>query len=502
MPIIGKRSGRDYYVSDSVVGVDQDLVGLVNGQEKKCGFWMTINVTGVYTSPFVDNGASVGDIDWGDGTTQSINGISPNPTHTYPQNTVYAVRVDFARCGAVAETFHADYGNADSNITRIFKWGGQMDVDTTNGAFEGNTLMRRIPLVPPPAGSTLIVPRAFYNCEKFNSPMTNYTVDNTFTTLERVFTFCDVFDQDLDHWDVSNVTDMSKLFTGCNQFNGNIVNWNVSNVSLASELFNCTNGTGRFNQDISGWNTSSMTECFSMFGGQADFDRDLSGWDLSGCADKSSMFDRASSFNNGGIGGVGAGLDTWNTATTTDMSRMFNRASSFDQYIGGWDVGQCSDFNSMFDFATSFNQDISSWNVNGGFYTTSKFSGMFDSASAFDQDLSGWFPAATPCQDVSEIFLFSGMNQVLDWVFTSGNRRSFLNTNSITDATIAANIIAWNSNPNQNNNIDLTSGALLPFGGRTLSQSAYPAAKAAYDNLILATGSGGKGWTPFFNWDP
>jgi len=75
----------------------------------------------------------------------------------------------------------------------------------------------------------------------------------------------------------------------------------------------------------------------------------------------------------------------------------------------------------------------------------------------------------------------------------------------MSDSNIANTIIGWNSNPNQGTGITWTAMTSV-----TLSESATvpvdgydgAAAKSAYDNIVLTTGSGGLGWTgnPGITW--
>ena len=49
-----------------------------------------------------------------------------------------------------------------------------------------------------------------------------------------------LFNQPLNNWDVSNVTDMSFMFYDCESFNQDISKWDVSNIENNSKIFhNC-----------------------------------------------------------------------------------------------------------------------------------------------------------------------------------------------------------------------------------------------------------------------
>ena len=83
------------------------------------------------------------------------------------------------------------------------------------------------------------------------------------------------FNQDISHWDVSNVTDMTGMFAAQVRFNQNIGNWDVSNVTSMEYMFYLAT---RFNQNIGQWNVSSVSNFDFMLAAAYAFNQDLSGW--------------------------------------------------------------------------------------------------------------------------------------------------------------------------------------------------------------------------------
>ena len=306
-------------------------------------------------------------IDWDDGNEETII-TSGDIEHTYDTEGVYNVTIDgtFNQFGKGWDT----YDNADKLISIIDF--GDVGLTSLFGAFRNAQNLTEVPDTLPE------------------------TIINTSST----FNSASSFDQDLDTWDVTNITNMYGMFKDAVIFNGNITNWNVENVTKMTIMFA---GAEAFNQNIGDWDVSNVTDMYSMFSGAHSFNQDIGGWDLSSVENMSYMFASCYVFNQD-IGGWDVGEVTtmsgmfhgatnfnrdiggWNVQNVTTMSSMLRGLSEFNQDIGNWDVSNVEDLSFMFNSTENFNQDIGNWDVS----SVKNMRWMFRGAKLFNQDISGW----------------------------------------------------------------------------------------------------------------
>jgi len=163
--------------------------------------------------------------------------------------------------------------------------------------------------------------------------------------------------------DIPNITTATTLFNGCTSLttigDWSSIVWQAATQDLYFVFTSCT----VFNFDISNWQVGNATNFQNMFRNTQAFNQDIGGWDMSSAENIGQMFRDATAYNNGGVGGVGLGIDSWQLSGLTSTNLLFEGATAFDQTVDSWDMSLVNNMSAMFQNASSFNQDLNSWDL-------------------------------------------------------------------------------------------------------------------------------------------
>ena len=276
----------------------------VNSSNKSITIPIKLNYTGDYNYT----------VNWGDGSISK--NVDKSITHTYVKDGNYTVKINGAfpaiylnNGGHDLYTYYI--GNPDKLI-EIKQWG-----DIKWKSFV----------------------KAFAGAHNLKITATDTPNLKNVTYMYGAFAFDDtnIFNN-INDWNVSNVTNMSWMFKGATKFNQPLNKWNVSNVTYMRGMFQ---GATSFNQNISNWNVSNVISMFEMFKGATKFNQPLNNWDVSNGPNMNAMFQGATKFNQP--------LNNWDVSNVTDMGWMFDGATSFDQNISNWNVSNVTNYDGFAD---------------------------------------------------------------------------------------------------------------------------------------------------------
>jgi surface protein len=259
----------------------------------------------------------------------------------------------------------------------------------------------------------------FANTPLFNQDL-NLWNTSAVTNMQATFRSASSYNLPLTGWNTSNVTNMSFMFRTAINFDSPLGNWDTSKVTTMESMFEFATN---FNQELSGFTTTSaVTNMFSMFQRSYSFNKNIGNWDVSNVTGMSQMFYGDSStpniFNNNG----NPSISGWTTSSLQNTNRMFGYGS-FDQPIGSWDMSKVNDMEFMFFENTNFNQDIGSWSIRNSADT--KMASLFRETTLFNNggssSISGWNVSNIISVNMNNMFLNAvGFNQDLSNWCVSG----------------------------------------------------------------------------------
>lgn len=117
----------------------------------------------------------------------------------------------------------------------------------------------------------------FKNCDDFTISAVDTPNLSKTISMAGMFQTAWNFDEDISHWDVSNVQDMFTMFLEASRFNQPIGSWDVSNVQNMAGMFSITY---HFDQDLSNWDVSNVEDMRFMFSFAEVFNQNLGSWTL------------------------------------------------------------------------------------------------------------------------------------------------------------------------------------------------------------------------------
>jgi hypothetical protein len=270
------------------------------------------------------------------------------------------------------------------------------------------------------------------------------------TSMENAFRGCS--NMTLTATDVPNlvgVTSMWYMFANCSSFNQPLPEgFNPQNVTTMRSMFeNCT----IYNQALpNSFNTAKVQVIDQMFAGCRDYNKAFpSSFVTTEVTRMASVFNNCVNFNQ---------PLTFNTAKATTTGAMFAGCINYNQPLpNSFNTANVTDMGSMFFGCTKYNQPFpSSFSIAKVTFMVN----MFGNASAFNQSLAAWGSQLNP----------------------TVNLGNFLNNCGMSVANYDATLTAFNAS-------SVTGRNMGAIGLK------YCTAVAERANLVLATTSGGKGWT-------
>ena len=320
--------------------------------------------------------------DWGDGTSDVLNVTFNTISHTYTDASITEPIIAFGNKaeGNNLTTFRINNQLSRTQIKDIVQWGeGAWSGVANSLQFYGASNMT-VSATDYPIISLASIQTAFYNCYSFNpANIGDWDITNM-TSFYNTFFNATSFNQDLNKWDMSNITTFGPLaFRGCTVFNGNVDNWDLS--GLTTGLANMWMFCDKFNRDIS---TKSISAQDSPTGIA------YTAWDIGGNSNITSMqnmFYQVTSSQ----GDFNQDITNWDTSNITNMKQMFNNCKSFNQAIGAWDVSSVTNMQYMVANTASFNQNCSAWNLSTSLTNVDRFGfGNPMSDDNWTDTLVGW----------------------------------------------------------------------------------------------------------------
>ena len=260
------------------------------GGDSFIAIFRTTNANETLTLPYDLNGTYSGNIDWGDGTV--VANTYANRTHTYVNSGDYDVNIIGECIGFVFNN-----GGDKLKIIDVKQWGNGFVLSYNLNEFRGCTNLDITATDAPIILPNKELSGTFRDCTSlvFNNSLNNWNWLNV-SGLSATFFNADSFNINLNSIDISNIIILNNTFASSN-YNQPLNNWDTSNVSQIQRMFKQNTV---FNQPLNNWDTSNVITFRECFFSCNSFNQDISDWDFSAITASSGLDDfmRNKTFND------------------------------------------------------------------------------------------------------------------------------------------------------------------------------------------------------------
>ena len=321
--------------------------------------------------PYEPSGTYSGTIDWGDGSTSA--NTYANRFHTYSTVGPFTITITGTIIG-----WRFNFSPYGYYIISVLQW-GSLRLGNSGNYFAG--------------------------CDFLDLSSVNDILDLTGTNdLTQMFLECSSITtiNNINNWDVSNVTNMGYMFTSCYSFDDDIGNWDVSNVTNMESMLSSTSFNNGGSSSINNWNVSGVTTMEGMFS-SSQFNQPISGWNVSNVQIMQTMFSAA--FNQP--------IGNWDVSNVLFMGGMFNNGL-FNQDIGNWNISGVTDFtNFMFGKTPATFSTTNLDAIYNGWSTKNPYTGLTINFGSANYTTSGG-------EVGKSILTGSTMSGGYEWIITDG----------------------------------------------------------------------------------
>ena len=284
-----------------------------------------------YRLPLMSTGTYSFNVNWGDGNSDTITTWNQTETtHTYASSGTYSVSMSgtIDHISWVSQDGTSKINDNDKNkVLNISDW-GNATVYLNEPVFDGCSNLDITTTSAPSFGSKVLIDGAFRLCSDLSGDLSNWGTVASPITGSGIELYSQVQFSNANFNFVFQPTGIcNRSFQSTYIYNNPLNNWDMSGVTDINRMFFLATA---FNQDISSWDVSSVTNMRSLFENAAAFNQPIGPWTTTSLTDLEATFDSATVFNQD--------LSNWNTSSVTTMEATFLDAAAFDQRLSSWDI--------------------------------------------------------------------------------------------------------------------------------------------------------------------